>query len=252
MRLTVVGCAGSYPGPDSSASCYLVEADHQGKPYRLLMDLGNGALGYLHRHVDPLAVDAGLVSHLHPDHCLDFTSYYVLRRYHPSAPFPPLEVWGPSGARAFFARAYGLPVESAMSGEFTFHPYRPGRFEVGPFTVEAVRVLHPGEAYALRLGAGGRALVYSGDTARCDALRDLAHGADLLLAESSFVVGAANPPGIHMTGRDAAELATAAGADRLLLTHIPHWHDPKQVLADARPSFDGWLELAEPGASYDI
>jgi hypothetical protein len=27
MRLTVVGCSGSMPGPDSPASCYLLEAD---------------------------------------------------------------------------------------------------------------------------------------------------------------------------------------------------------------------------------
>jgi ribonuclease BN (tRNA processing enzyme) len=252
MKLTVVGCAGSYPGPDSPASCYLVEADHQGRTFRLLMDLGNGALGYLHRHVDPLVVDAAVVSHLHPDHCLDYTSYYVLRRYHPRAPFPPLPVWGPSGAKAFFARAYGLSVESAMGGEFAFRAYPPGRFDIGPFAVEAARVVHPVESYALRLEAAGRVLVYSGDTARCDALCDLAHDADLLLAESSFLVDAKNPPGLHMTGRDAAETATAAGVDRLLLTHIPHWHDPKQMLADARPAFDGWLELAEPGATYDV
>ena len=29
MRLTVVGCSGSYPGPDSPASCYLIEAAHE-------------------------------------------------------------------------------------------------------------------------------------------------------------------------------------------------------------------------------
>ena len=41
MRLTVVGCAGSFPGPDSPASCYPVE--HDGA--RILLDLGNGSLG---------------------------------------------------------------------------------------------------------------------------------------------------------------------------------------------------------------
>ena len=54
MRLTVVGCSGSYPGPDSSASCYLLEAGHAGRTWRILLDLGSGALGALHRHADPL------------------------------------------------------------------------------------------------------------------------------------------------------------------------------------------------------
>ena len=46
MRLTVVGCAGSFPGPDSAASCYLLEADG----FRLVVDFGNGALGALQKH----------------------------------------------------------------------------------------------------------------------------------------------------------------------------------------------------------
>jgi hypothetical protein len=50
MRLTVVGCAGSFPGPTSPASCYLLEA--QG--FRLVIDMGNGALGALQRYTSAL------------------------------------------------------------------------------------------------------------------------------------------------------------------------------------------------------
>ena len=45
MRLTVIGCSGSYPGPDSPASCYLVEADHDGRTWRILLDLGTARSG---------------------------------------------------------------------------------------------------------------------------------------------------------------------------------------------------------------
>ena len=38
MRLTVLGCAGSFPGPESACSAYLVEADG----FRLLLDFGSG------------------------------------------------------------------------------------------------------------------------------------------------------------------------------------------------------------------
>ncbi|MGH8938334.1 MAG: MBL fold metallo-hydrolase, partial [Actinomycetes bacterium] len=41
MRLTVVGCSGSFPGADSSASCYLVEAEGR----RGVSDMGNGSRG---------------------------------------------------------------------------------------------------------------------------------------------------------------------------------------------------------------
>ena len=62
MRLTIVGCSGSYPGPGASASCYLLEEEHEGRTWRILLDLGNGALGQLHRYADPLDVDAVLAA----------------------------------------------------------------------------------------------------------------------------------------------------------------------------------------------
>lgn len=86
MRVTVVGCSGSYPGPDSPGSCYLVEAEWRGRTYRILLDLGSGALGSLHRFADPLGIDAVFFTHLHPDHCMDLCGYYVLRKHHPSGP----------------------------------------------------------------------------------------------------------------------------------------------------------------------
>ena len=82
MRLTVLGCSGSGPGPISPASGYLVEAGDA----RLVLDLGNGTFGALQRHSDPWQLDAVLFSHLHPDHCADFTALVVYRRYHPHAP----------------------------------------------------------------------------------------------------------------------------------------------------------------------
>ena len=101
MRLTIVGCSGSYPGPDSPASCYLLEAEHDdgsgSRTWRVLVDLGSGALGALQRYADPLSIDAVLLSHLHADHCLDLAGFYVLRKYHPTGPQPPIPVWGPVG-----------------------------------------------------------------------------------------------------------------------------------------------------------
>src|SRR5665811_1985264 len=88
MRLTVIGCSGSYPGPDSAASCYLVEAEHEGRLWRILLDLGSGSLGTLQRYVDPLEIDAVFITHLHPDHFFDISGYYVLRKHHPAGPQP--------------------------------------------------------------------------------------------------------------------------------------------------------------------
>lgn len=253
MRLTVVGCSGSYPGPDSPASCYLVETERDGRPWRILLDLGSGALGPLHRYVDPLTVDAVFITHLHPDHWFDMSGYYVMRKYHPSGAAPRIPVHAPDGAAEHMARAYGLAEDPGMTGEFDFRAHRDGgTVEVGPFTVTVAEVVHPVPAYALKVADGDRSFVYSGDTGPCDALVDLARGSRLLLAEASFCEHSENPPDLHLTGREAGEAATAAGVETLLLTHIPPWYDRADALAEAKGVFSGTLALADCGATYEI
>jgi ribonuclease BN (tRNA processing enzyme) len=252
MRLTVVGNSGSYPGPGSPASCYLLEDEVEGRTWRVLLDLGSGALGALQTYVDPLTVDAVLLSHLHADHCLDLCGFYVMRKYHPSGPQPRLPVWGPAGAAGRMARAYDLDEDPGMNEEYEFRDYPAESFTVGPFSIAAREVYHPVTAYSLRISAAGRTLVYSGDTARCDALTEHAKGADVFLCEASFLTSTNEPDGIHLTGAEAGEVAGEAGVTRLLLTHIPPWYDPQAVLAEAMGTFGGPLELARTGLVYDI
>ncbi len=250
MKLTVIGCSGSYPGPDSPASCYLVEAYSQGRTTRILLDLGSGALGTLQGYVDPLEIDMVFLTHLHPDHFFDMSGYYVLRKYHPNGPQPRVPVYGPAGTAKRLAQAYGLPQDPGMHREFDFHVYDGQPVQVGPFTVDVARVVHPVEAYALRVSDGSACLVYSGDTGPCGALAELAKDADLLLAEASFREGGNDPEELHMTGKEAGQAAADAGVGTLVLTHIPPWHDKQLARDEARPEFDGPIELARSGATY--
>ncbi|MFP5252892.1 MAG: MBL fold metallo-hydrolase [Actinomycetes bacterium] len=252
MRLTVIGCAGSYPGPDSPASCYLLEADAGGRTWRVLMDLGSGALGTLQQYVDPLTVDAVLLSHLHPDHYFDLSGLYVIWKYHPGGPRERIPVYGPTGVARQAARAYGLPPEPGMSAEFDFREYEDAPIRLGPFTVRVTRVAHPVPAYGMRIEADGRTLAYSGDTGPCEALVQVAKGADLLLAEAAFVTGVDNPADLHLTGADAGRAAHDAGVGRLVLTHVPPWHDREVALAEARSTYSGPVELAATGVTYDV
>jgi ribonuclease BN (tRNA processing enzyme) len=248
MRLTVIGCSGSFPGPDSPASCYLVEADG----FRVLLDLGSGALGPLQRHCAIGDVDAVLLSHLHPDHCMDVLPLYVARTYDPGATHDRLPIHGPTGAGAHLARAYGRCEEPGLSGAFDFVDLVTGTRQIGPLTVTLARTVHPVETWAMRIEHDGRALVYSGDSGPCDQLVDLAAGAQLFLCEASFRDGDDNPPDVHLTGREAGYLAARAAVDRLVVTHVPPWHDPAQTRMEARSSYDGLVELARSGTSYAI
>lgn len=250
MKLTVVGCSGSFAGPTSAASCYLVEAEG----FRLVLDLGSGALGSLARHVDVYDVDAVVLSHLHPDHCIDMLGYYVARQYRPEGPAARIPVWSPADAPSHLATAYGLSTGQNMGGVFDFRPLvSEFSFEIGPFRVAVDRTVHPVETYGIRLEHDGRVLTYSGDSGICDSLVRLASGADLFLCEASWIDGRDHAPEVHLSGREAAEHAARAGAGRLVLTHIPPWNDPAVTEAEALAvPFDGAVEVARPGATYTI
>jgi ribonuclease BN (tRNA processing enzyme) len=249
MKLTVLGCAGSFPSTESACSAYHVEAEG----FSLLIDFGTGSLSALQRYLDLQSVDAILLSHLHSDHVLDACSYVVVRRYAPDGPYPRLPLYGPPGVRERLAGAYGSPDEGPLDDVYAFNTLRAGAFEIGPFSVLTDRVEHPVETYGVRVEHAGRVLAYSADTAPCDAIHRLASGANAFLCEASYLSKEGNPRGLHMTGREAGEAATKAGAERLLLTHlVPAWGDETATYDEARSAFEGPIEVVRPGVTYDI
>jgi ribonuclease BN (tRNA processing enzyme) len=249
VKLTIIGCSGSFPGPESPASCYLLEAEG----FRLLLDFGSGSLGALQRHLGLYDVDAICLSHLHADHCLDMCSYHVVRTYSPAGPLPRVPVHAPAAASQRLNAAYAMPDEPVMEKSFDFARLSPGTREIGPFEVTAAPMNHPVETYGFRVTHNGRSVAYSADTGESTELVKLAHDADVLLCEASFVDGPDLTPGLHLSGRQAAEHAARAGAHKLVLTHLVPWNDQERVLDDAsRGGFTGRMELARSGAVYDL
>ena len=253
MKLTVVGCAGSFPSPDSPASCYLVEADDGVKTWRLLLDLGSGAFGSLQRFADPLQIDAVLLSHLHPDHCLDMCGFYVFRKYHPLGTQPAIPVWGPAGVASRLARAYDLPAVPGMSAEFTFVEY-----DEHPIHD---RTVHRDARSRSRIPCRRTPSRWKPTVARWPIaatpgcvpdIGEVATGVDLFLAEASFRACDDNPPDLHLSGQECGEIASAAHAKRLVLTHVPAWFDTVSAVAEAKSAYAGPIEAARVGAVYEV
>lgn len=257
MRLTVLGCSGSMPGPDSPAVGYL--ADAQGFTFGL--DLGNGAFGVLLRRMDPFRLGALALSHLHSDHCADVTGLLVHLRYHPQRPpgQARLPLFGPSQTPARLAAMWATSPDDVngtdLSDVFDVRALdRRGAaaVPVGPFQLSYAPVAHPCESYALRLECAGTSLVYTGDSGPCQSLSTLAAGADVLLAEATWTDDPSRPRNLHLSGLQAGQLAAEAGVGRLLLTHVAPWTDPAAVLAEARQEFDGPVELVASDHAYDL
>jgi ribonuclease Z len=89
----------------------------------------------------------------------------------------------------------------------------------------------------------GRKVVLAGDTAPCEMTRVVAHGADLLVHEATFMAEEAERAGEtgHSTARGAAELAAEAGVHLLALTHLSPRYSGGEIRDEGRAAFENTI-----------
>lgn len=265
MELIVIGAGPAYTNRrGAAASAYLLIIDGAA----LLLDLGQGAFANLASAIEPSALSAVIVSHLHPDHFVDLVPlrHYLTWEFNPPRR---TRVLGPAGLADRIDALNGHKGFSAAS--LDIEALSEGSHRIGPFEVEARRVAHTAESYAFRVtGMNGdrataigaatnghhagepAALVYSGDCARAEDLLPLIHPGDTLLSEASFGVGPVASGAQHITAKDAATVARTGGASRLLLTHVLSGHSRTDIILDARTAFDGPVQLVTEGDRFAI
>ena len=255
LHLTVLGSASPYPSADNPCSGYLVS--HRGT--RIWVDAGSGTLGPLQQHVSLADLDAVWISHLHADHCADLlTAYYGLlfADVQRSAPLPLFAPAGTADRLAGFLTnsssthtAQRSPVESAFQIRELYDGHQA---DAGTLRLTSRAVEHGMPAFALRVEADGSSLVYSGDSAPCQALTQLAGGCDALLCEADSAGGPLDGEKVHHTPEDAAATALASGAGRLLLTHVGPFLSPAEAVQRAADRYDGAVDYAAPGSSFTV
>ena len=259
MRLTVLGRSPARPNPGEACAGYLVE----GGGSRILMDVGPGVVAQLLRRNTPDELDAVVISHMHTDHCLDLVT---LRYSYPwiDVAKKRLTVIVPPGSTGQLSElALGAGYANFFDKSFIFVEHDGKRpIEVGNLRLEPEETQHYVRTWGFRISARGadedpdRILTYSADSGPCEALPRLADQAELFLCEAalrSLKEDAPEPQSRgHLLPGEAAETARAAGARRLLLTHIPVPDDGEWALAEARAAYDGIVEIAEPLAGYQV
>src|SRR5690606_30972402 len=122
--------------------------------------------------------------------------------------------------------------------------------QVGPIAGRFGAVVHPVPAVAVRLDAGGRSMVYSGDTAFCDDLIELARVCDLFVCEATT----ARDDVDDGTGDavEAATMAAEAGVGHLVLTHVLAGEDPDELRRLATTVFDGPVDVPRSGRRCSV
>ena len=237
LSLTVLGCSGSYPGPGQACSSYLVE----GGGVRLWVDAGSGSLANLQLHSALSAVDAVIISHEHPDHYQDIEGFAV--GCHHLLRLPPVPIYAPAGLRE---RMWGPP------GAFIWNEISDGdRVMIGGLTVGFSRTDHGPETLAMRFDSDHRALGYSADSGPGWSLEALGEGLDLALCEATYL---ADREGTlkHLSARQAGVSARAAGAGRLVITHLQPGVDRDRSRTEAEAAFGAPVEVATEGMRIEL
>lgn len=237
LRVTPVGVGAGYARIGEVQSAYLIS----GASTSVCLDLGAGALNALQAHVEPHALDALVISHCHPDHCVDLFALRVWMVWGPGRG-ERLRVIGPGDLRD---RLTAFAGDDGWDDAFAFEPIGPEAM-VGGLRLTFAEVPHSGPTHAIRVDCDGRSITYGADCRRNDDLPRLAAGTDVLIAECGDGDAAGASP-VHMTGADAGATAAAAGARRLLLTHCYPEHDRNATIAAARFAFDGPVDWARQG-----
>jgi ribonuclease BN (tRNA processing enzyme) len=237
VRLTVIGSSPAWPNPGGACSGYLVDD-------KLLLDCGPGVLAKLRQREPWPSIEAIAITHLHLDHWGDLIPWVWGSLYGPGADAPRVELWLPPGAHEELKPALALlGTEDMLDRAFDVSEYESRvPFVTAGLQVTALPLLHYDmKTHGFRV-QGDRVLAYSGDSGPCDALGELAHGADLLLAEATLQSAALDGPTRgHLTAEEVGAAAANGGAKRILLTHRP----------DERPAPEG-SELAYDGLELDF
>ncbi|MGW0821210.1 MBL fold metallo-hydrolase [Streptomyces sp. NPDC002845] len=247
LTLTVLGTASPHPGPGQPCSGYLL----RGGGAEVWVDAGFGTFAELQRHTDPTRLTAIWISHLHADHSADLLAAVYGFAYGGLTLSAPLPVYAPGDCGQRLAGFFGRPDATFLSGVFDFRPLCDGHtVRHRNLSLTSRAVAHDSEAYGLRAECQGRVLAYSGDSGPCEALTELASGADVFLCEADIDRHREGEERVHLTPEDAG--AYAKGASRLLVTHVGPTLTRQEATERAAVAFGGPAEAAREGATVIV
>ncbi|MGZ8583151.1 MAG: MBL fold metallo-hydrolase [Actinomycetota bacterium] len=248
MELTVLGSAGTWPGPGGATCGHLLS--HEGT--HVWLDAGTGTFARLQEFIGIDDIAAIVITHGHTDHFIDVIPAFYARHYGGMGA-PNLPFYSPDGFVEGMTVLTSENGRNVMAEAYDFRTVHGGDvFDVGSIRFTTFQMTHIGvNAVGYRIEAGGAVLAYTGDSGPCDEVIEMARDADLFVAEATYQ-DASSQAFFHMSATQAAQHAKAAAAKRLMLTHILPTLDREVSRDEAAAAFDGVIDLAEDGTTVEI
>jgi ribonuclease BN (tRNA processing enzyme) len=202
--------------------------------------------------LDRERVENVLVTHQHLDHAGGIPTLYLgLDRF---TVFATVETH--EGVAALMRATYPEMASKPGVANVVVEPNAPR--EIAGFVVELFPVVHRVPTVAIRVSHGAKTLAFSADSLPCEALVACARDADLFICDG-FVAESDGAPMIalarelmHPTAREAAEMATRAGAGVLALVHLLRLSDPARILEEASATFRGPGAVPDDCQTYEL
>ncbi|MFV0559843.1 MAG: MBL fold metallo-hydrolase [Enterococcus sp.] len=246
MKLTVLGCLGAYPYNGQGTTGYLLQSG----TFNLLLDAGSNTLVRLEEKIDPLDLDAVILSHYHHDHIADLgVLQYYWQLFPTKEPKPLLPIYGHTEDEFHFNQ---LTMPEVTQG----NPYfEAEELKLGPFLVTFMKTIHPVPCFAMRFveETTGKVFVFTGDSGYLEGFKEFAKDADLFLADTYLFAGNEKHKA-HFTSKEAGELAKQAEVKKLVLTHLPQLGSLEQLQEEAQQAAGDTIpvELAAVNKEFDI
>lgn len=211
MKITLLGTNGWFDTSYGSTPCILVQDDS----CDIFFDAGFG-LTKATSYVEGSKPAYLFISHFHLDHLIGL---HTLARFNFKSG---LRIIGQPGTRqalnTLLSAQFAVPVDRLA------YPLQvedlPEAANQLPFSITALPLVHTVPCLGYRLELGGKVIAYCTDTGYCENAIQLARGADLLLCECSHLPGRVDLEWPHLNPAQAAQIASEAGAKKLVLIHF--------------------------------
>ncbi|MFZ0388675.1 MAG: MBL fold metallo-hydrolase [Solirubrobacteraceae bacterium] len=252
-RITTLGGCGGWPEAGRACSGFVIE--HGG--FRLVLDLGYGTLPRL---LDLLGssvadgLDAVVITHEHADHMVDLHGLFRARWFG-KGDGTQIALYAPEPVLGKVIALEDPEAAEDLRTVFRWYPLPAASYEVGPFTLDSVALPHHVLTAGVRLTAPGLTIAYTGDSGPDPALVDLGRDADVYIVDATHPTpprSASDQPRLLLSAAEAGEVADAAGARRLLLTHFWPGTDRTLAVTEARRCFAGEIHQANEGTVIEL
>lgn len=225
MEITILGFWGGYPYNNEGTTSFLIQSEG----YSLLLDAGSSTLIQLEKVIDPLELDAVILTHYHHDHIADLGVLQYMRQLKPIEKIEELSIFGHQEDENAFKR---LTLEGVTKG-YSYNPEK--ELEIGPFQITFLKTVHPVICYAMRIveKRTGKVFVFTGDTGYFDELIPFSKEADVLITDTYFLEGHENHHA-HLTSKETGNIAREANVKRLVLSHLKQDIDLELLLSQTK------------------